>query len=219
MTIRASFARFAVALFTAILPTGQSAVAADADDGNEAMFTPTLISRTATIVLNGPLEEVFPLFGPIEEMKWAEHWRPEIVFPKTGPVQEHMVFRTRSSTAHGGAQSTWVVSVYSPDQAFIEYTVLSEQRLWWIAIQCAHHDSGERTAATITYSYLGMTEHAHAINRDALQRMFADDLNDWGRAINHYLATGELLRSGARHHHEGSHRTTSSSDPHERGGQ
>jgi hypothetical protein len=38
------------------------------------------ISRSSTITLNAPLEKVFPLFGPIKEMEWAEGWQPEIMY-------------------------------------------------------------------------------------------------------------------------------------------
>jgi hypothetical protein len=83
------------------------------------------------------------------------------------------------------------VSRYSPEEAFIEYTVFAPGRLWWIAIQCSESAEGERTRAEITYTYTGLTEEGNAANERALAEMYRRDLEDWEEAINHYLETGE----------------------------
>jgi hypothetical protein len=49
------------------------------------------------------------------------------------------------------------------------------------------------THAEITYTFAGLTERGNAINEKALQVMYAHDLKDWEKAINHYLLTGERL--------------------------
>ncbi|MEW5818119.1 MAG: hypothetical protein AB1798_22360, partial [Spirochaetota bacterium] len=107
----------------------------------------------------------------------------------------HMVFNTQ---AHHGQESdfTWTVSKYHPDQAFIEYTVFTPERLWWITIQCYGDIGGETTEAEITYTYTGLTERGNAINVKALETMYRRELKDWEEAINHYLATAERLEHG-----------------------
>lgn len=96
-------------------------------------FVPARISRTRTIALNAPLEKVFPLFGPIREKEWAADWEPRILYSATGFVEEHMVFKTRPRHSRE-PDFTWTVSKYHPDQALIEYTVFTSERLWWITI-------------------------------------------------------------------------------------
>jgi hypothetical protein len=153
-------------------------------------FKSQRVSRTSVITLQAPLERVFPLFGPVREQEWAAGWEPELLYPASGSVEEHMVFRTRSHHGHE-PDCTWTVSRYHPGQAFIEYTVFAPERLWRIAVQCREESGGEATGAVITYTYTGLTENGNAINGRALEKMYHRDLKDWEEAINHYLKTGE----------------------------
>jgi hypothetical protein len=159
-------------------------------------FVSRRISKTRSITLNAPLRESFPLFGPLREREWASGWAPQILYPTTDLVEEHMVFKTPAHHGHGEPDYTWTVSKYLPDQALIEYTVFTPERLWWITIRCREDIPDQTTEAEITYTYTGLTELGNAINERALQSMYAHALRDWEDAINHYLATGER-----REHH------------------
>ena len=154
-------------------------------------FKSVRISKTSIIVLNAPLKQVFPLFGPIKEKGWAAGWEPHVIYAATD-LEEHMIFQTQS---HHGQEpdSTWTVSKYHPDQAFIEYTVFAPERIWWIAIECCAGKAAGMTEAKITYTYTGLTERGNTINEKALTTMYRHDLKDWEAAINHYLETGRRL--------------------------
>ncbi len=155
-------------------------------------FTAQRISKTATITLKAPLDKVFPLFGPIREKEWAAGWEPQVLYPDTGTVEEHMVFKTPSH-GHHESEYIWTVSKYEPAQGLIEYMVHTPERLWWITIQCQVDIPYETTKAEITYTYTGLTEIGNAINERALRSMYAHDLKDWEKAINTYLETGKRL--------------------------
>ncbi len=154
-------------------------------------FKSKRISKTSTIALNAPIEEVFPLFGPIREREWAPGWDPQIIYSKSSLIEEHMVFKTPSHHGHGESDFIWTVSKYLPEQTLIEYTVITTERLWWITVQCAEDIPNQTTKAEITYTYTGLTEMGNAINERALELMFAHNLKDWEDAINHFLKTGE----------------------------
>ena len=155
-------------------------------------FSSKRISRAATIVLDAPIGRVFPLFGPIKEKEWSIGWKPQILYPASGNVEEHMVFKTAPHAGHNEPEYTWIVSKYQPAQALIEYTVFIPGRVWWITIQCREEIAG-RTTAEITYTYSGLTELGNAIDEKALQVMYARDLKDWEEAISYYLKTGKKL--------------------------
>jgi hypothetical protein len=74
-----------------------------------------------------------------------------------------------------------------PAQGLIEYTVFSDARVWWITIQCEQKPSEPSTLATVTYTYLGMSDEANLTNDHALASMFRHELKDWEAAINSYL--------------------------------
>jgi hypothetical protein len=157
------------------------------------MNGPRIISRANNITLEAALNRVFPLFGPIAEMEWAEDWRPQLLHGDPSHVEEHMVFQTQSGHPQDPGQATWIVSKYEQQTALIEYTVFTEARIWWISVKCRPLEGNEATEATIEYTYLGLNERASKINEEAMEGIFRNDLADWQAAINHYLRTGTLL--------------------------
>jgi hypothetical protein len=153
-------------------------------------FKTERISKCAIIELDGSVDNVFPLFGPIREKAWAEGWDPEILYCTSGEVEERMIFRTK---AHHLSEKfyTWVITQFSPEQHQIEYTVSTSNRIWFIRIECS--PKAENTIASICYTYTSLTPKGSELNREALKRMYAHDLSDWQRAINYYLKNGKLL--------------------------
>ena len=162
---------------------------------NISKFTSNRISRTSVITLMASIATVFPLFDPVRESEWAVGWEPIFldVSAQDRKIGEHMVFRTHAPHGHDEIDYVWTISRYLPNEAFIKYTVFTPERLWWITIQCHEGASNRVTNAEITYTFAGLTEKGNAINEKALQLMYAHDLKDWEKAINHYLLTGEKL--------------------------
>lgn len=152
---------------------------------------PERVSRTATFTVHGNIEQAFPLFGPIREMEWAAGWQPEILYRSNTDVlvEERMIFQTNG---HAGEEKyTWVITHYQPKQYWIEYTVSTPERIWFIRVACK--PLNENTEVKVTYTYTGLTAEGNRKNEQALKRMFAHDLKDWEEAINYYLRTGKLL--------------------------
>jgi hypothetical protein len=156
---------------------------------------PERISRTATFTVDATIEKAFPLFGPIREKEWAEGWNPEIIYGM-GEVEEHMMFRTKSSF-EDESSFLWVITQFYPEKYFIEYTVSTPNRVWFIRVQCTSERT--KTNVSVTYSYTGLNERGNELNRIALEKMFSDDLKDWQAAINYYLKHGKLLTSETQH--------------------
>lgn len=150
------------------------------------------ISRTSTIILKAPLETVFPLFGPIKEMEWAEGWQPEIIYSQADNIETHMVFKTKAH-GHGEPDYIWTVSGYDPAKSFVQYTVFTPNRLWYITLQCRKSADAQTTQADITYTYTALTELGATINQRAIEAIYAHNLKDWEEAINFYLSTGQQL--------------------------
>jgi hypothetical protein len=155
-------------------------------------FTAERVSKSATIRLEGPIEKVFPLFGPVEEMKWADGWNPVVLYPASGYVEEGMVFTTQGH-GHGETVFAWIVSKYQAENHVIEYIVSTANRYWVITVRC-FASSVEQTKATISYTYTGLTPLGNEINKQAIEKIYKQNLKDWEEAINHYLKTGEAIK-------------------------
>ncbi|MFZ1081626.1 MAG: hypothetical protein WAO19_06850 [Candidatus Kryptoniota bacterium] len=158
----------------------------------QATFIAKRVSKSATITLKGPIERVFPLFGPVEEKKWADGWNPVVLYPTSGELEEGMVVTTQGH-GHGEAVFAWIVSKYETENHLIEYIVSTANRYWVITIRC-FASSDTETKATIQYTYTGLTPIGNEINKHAIEKRYERDLKDWEEAINHYLKTGEALK-------------------------
>jgi hypothetical protein len=154
-------------------------------------FKSERISRSASFIVDGKIEDVFPLFGPVREKEWAEGWDPEIIFSTNNLVEEHMIFQTKVSS--GEKVYTWVITQFDPVKYLVEYTASTTNRIWFIRVQCKA--AGESTSATVTYTYTGLTPEGNELNRNALGKMYINDLRDWQEAINYYLHNGKMLTS------------------------
>ena len=51
----------------------------------------------------------------------------------------------------------------------------------------------EKTNVTVTYTYTGLTDEGNRKNKLAIEKIYANNLKDWEKAINRYLETGQQL--------------------------
>jgi hypothetical protein len=159
---------------------------------DDKAFIAERLSKSATITLNGPIEEVFPLFGVIEEKKWADGWNPVVLYPISEKLEEGMVFTTQVQS-HSETTYAWIVSKYQPENNLVEYIVSTANRYWMITIHCVASSDTE-TKATVRYTFTGLTALGNEINKHAIEKMYERNLEDWEEAINHYLKTGKALK-------------------------
>jgi hypothetical protein len=153
-------------------------------------FISEKISRTATIVINEDVNEVFPLFGAFEERKWAPHWEPILIYPNKEIIEEGTTFKVKLRGHGSESESLWIVTKYNTQDHIIQYLVSTSNRYWTITVKCSSNSENEsKTNASVTYTYIGLNEKGNGLNQVAVDRMFKNDLKDWEHAINEYLAS------------------------------
>src|SRR5438045_210751 len=121
----------------------------------QTTFKAARVEKSASFKVNTNVEKAFPLFGPIREKEWAAGWEPQIIYSTNPEVEEHMIFKT-AGHHHGEDEYLWVITQFRPSDFFVEYTVSTSQRIWFITVKCRPH--GQSTNVTVTYSYTGLTE-------------------------------------------------------------
>ena len=143
---------------------------------------PERISKTASFVVKGSIDQVFPLFGAFEERKWAEGWDPQLVYPSAEVMEEGTTFKT---VGHGH-DALWVVTKFDSGNHLVQYLVSTENRFWTITVKCSAVNK-QKTEAEVTYTYTGLNTEGNELNRRSLHQMFQNNLQDWATAINQYL--------------------------------
>jgi len=146
------------------------------------------LSRTGIMQLKTPVDQVFPLFGPVEETKWAHDWEPFDIIPEGAVFMKGMCFKTRSTNPHEDC-FLWELTRLSHKKTEVQYTVKTTNRTWNIEI-CCKRTGLRSTRVKVTYIYRALNDVGTPLNRQALQDIFKQDLQDWETAINFYLETG-----------------------------
>ena len=159
----------------------QSYITVKAQDFKAEQFV-----KSASIVLNGNVEKVFPLFGAMEEKKWSEDWHPIPVFPVSGYMEEGFIFQSPDHVPDS-PPLTWVVAKYDPSTHQVRYIITSTNRVTIISVDCSKLD-GNCTNTEITYSLTGLSEEGNEISHHLITKMFNHNLKDWETSLNNYLA-------------------------------
>ena len=145
--------------------------------------------RTATMRLEGAIQEVFPLFTPIREKEWAPGWDPQPVWPANGDVVEGMVFTVDETPG----RVFWVVTHYDPARHSISYAnVLPGQTLNRIEITCKAAGTNE-TDCTVRYAFVGLSDEGNKFVEMHTEEAYAAKMQHWVKAINHALRTGKTI--------------------------
>ncbi len=155
-------------------------------------FQSTRITKSATITLNGTIDEVLPLFGAREEQKWEPDWKPEFIYPIDKPDEKNNVFRVehKGHGIHANMVSYWVMTERSRERNKVSYAIFSDNDIATIDIQIdAASDS--TTTALIEYNWTSLDDDGSKLIEKKAEHIFSDNLVDWEEAINQYL-TGEL---------------------------
>jgi len=111
-------------------------------------------SQSFTIALDGSVERVTPLFGPIREAEWAPSWTPRFLHPPEGGQREGVVFTTTSAN---GKERLWLVTAYDVKGGRVEYVLITPGfTANEIKIQVLP-DGRNQSKATITYRHSALT--------------------------------------------------------------
>lgn len=148
-------------------------------------FKSEKVSQTESIILDGNLKKVFPLFGAFEERKWDPDWHPALVYMDKDTIEEGTTFKT-ASHGFGEPDYIWRINKYEPRAGLIQYLVTCPNRYWTITVKC-REIAGNKTQATVTYTFIGLNAMGNHLDKHFLDRLYEHHLKDWEEAINSYL--------------------------------
>ncbi len=146
-------------------------------------------TQSFTIVLNGSVADVAPLFGPVREAEWSPDWSPRFIHPTRAAQREGAVFTT--ITAHG-RDRVWLLTTYDITDGRVEYVVMIPG-FTVNEIKIRVVPDGERHCkATITYRRSALTAEGNeeVVKLDA--HWSEEQRIHWETAINEALAKGRI---------------------------
>jgi hypothetical protein len=155
-------------------------------------FTGLKTEGKGSFTLPFPVDRVFPLFGPVEEAKWAADWSPTWIYPD--PVTAAASRPARGWTWLTSADDpnntrTWQVGEYDADACRVVYHVFHPGRaVYRIEVRATPLGSGTRT--DVHYELVGLSDEG---NRFVQHRVahFDQEMEEWKALIEYHLRTGK----------------------------
>ena len=156
-------------------------------------MTGIAVVRAYTQSIHGTPEQVFPLLCPVREGEWLEGWAEHcrLVQSASGVAEPGCVFVTHHP---GEPETVWVVTRHRPDEGIVEFChVQAGIEAVTLEIAVSAVPTGSSVAIRYTAVPLPGADLAD-VERRWSQAAFDDDLHWWELSMNHYLASGTMLR-------------------------
>jgi hypothetical protein len=141
--------------------------------------------------IQGAPGEVFPLLCPVRELDWAPGWNPDWVISRSGVAEQDCIFQTPGETS----PAIWLISRHDPVNYRVEmYKVTAEHTVGKLEVELESDGSGG-TKATVSYEFTSLGPAGDAFLEEISEEWYKNFMRNWERAMNHYLATGNLLNA------------------------
>ena len=164
---------------------------------------PVRARHSCTQVWEGTREEVFPLLCPVREKDWTPDWDPKLVISNSGVMEQECLF----VEADTPADAIWVVFRHDPVNFEVAmYRIVPGVIVGRFAITL-DSEEGNTTSASVSYEQTALGKDGEKIVNEFTAESFAEFMDEFTLAINHYLATGkmiegsELMKQEAAIHH------------------
>ena len=161
-------------------PVLLGSLCAPAQESGKQLLTHT--HNEFVLTVHAPIERAFPLFGAIEEKKWAEGWEPQVLYPSPAKDQQGMVFRVD----HPHMSSVWTCTAFDLASGHVQYVyVVADAMVTLIDIHLTKAGA-EETRVSVTYERTALDAEAN----DHVAHLAENDAksgSEWEQAINGYL--------------------------------
>jgi hypothetical protein len=154
-------------------------------------FVAKHFSHTQILTLDSTIDQVFPLFGPLEERRWAHGWNPTVLYSESALGDSAGTVFT--SNLPGEPETVWYVVQFDSIQHLVEYVRVTPGHKIALVRVCCDALPDERTSAAVTYAFTALSDAGNC-ELAHLERDHPSSVQHWQHAINHYLRTGETAQ-------------------------
>lgn len=137
-----------------------------------------------------PASKVFPLLCPVRESQWLQGWKAEVIHSLSGFIEQDAVFITPHKS---GSMTMWTVTNYDPE-AFKLSFVRATDNVEVVMLDIELEDNGESCKAQVEYRFVPFADGRKYHLEQSLPTKFPAMMDWWEKALNHYLATGMMLK-------------------------
>jgi hypothetical protein len=151
------------------------------------------VFQTVSVPVDASPERIFPLLCPVREYDWIDGWACQLVHSRSGVVEEGCVFVTEHPPE---GKTIWFTSRHDPAARRVEFVrVTPESHASRMAIAVTPRGAGG-SALDFAYAFTSLGARGDAFLAHLEDgRALAERAGRLGRALDHYLRTGAMLRA------------------------
>ena len=161
------------------------------NESQKASFVGRRVANKGDFFVTFPVDSVFPLYGPVEEARWAPGWEPRWLFPDRASAEASVPEPGWTFTTGKGPreQKLWYLQEADFARHKITYVVHWPGRMVYrIDIEASQSTDKSRrsgTSTTVTYDYVGtsVAGNREVRRRTARPEEYSEEMEHWRRQI------------------------------------
>ena len=153
-------------------------------------FSPERMTREYQQTIHTTPEKIFPLLCPVREADWLDGWQYNMLYSKSGLVEEGAVF---STPCEGEEDTVWVVTKHDPKTYLIEFVRFTHRSRTCVLKIAVKSKDGNSSYVDVSYTYTGITPEGNDFLNHFTEDAFLGAVIFWEKSMNYFLETGERL--------------------------
>ncbi len=158
-----------------------------------SVFQAKRIICTVEEEIKAPLNEIFPLCCPVEELKWINNWEYQLICSDSGVNEKGCIFTEEMSGVllfGSPVKTKWITSRHEPDTR-IQFVLVSEE-MSVILFDLEFVDQGNGLSVVrFQFMYTPLNEDAIDETTEEKLMFILNSLVSW---LKSYCETGEMLK-------------------------
>lgn len=143
--------------------------------------------------IKAPLELIFPLLCPVEELKWIDNWEYQLIYSDSGINENNCIFRENISGLilfDSPISITWITTLYDPDSRIQFVLMCGEMAVIKFDIEIQEQNNGI-SSIQFQFSYTPLQEDTID---ETTEGKLMSILAFLSTSLKHYCETGKLLK-------------------------
>ena len=153
-----------------------------------------------SIDMGAPVDEIFPLVCPVEELKWINNWDYTMVYSESGRNELGCIFYEKMSAQHVvgpdfGEKTFWYTIDYNPDSNLVHFLLTRSSTLTDLIIRI-ESTGNNSTKVTWDMTMTSIDEKANVAFDEKVEDRMKLMLAFLAQSLKYYCETGDMLVSG-----------------------
>jgi hypothetical protein len=150
-----------------------------------------------SIIINAPVETVFPLGCPVEELKWIDGWAYTMIYSDSGKNENNCIFtETMSASFIMGAEKTeptfWITTLYDSENYIKHWVLVRSSTITKYEVSSKRLSPCE-TEVLFDMTITAIKDEANSRFDAALKERMKQMMTFLGQSLKHYCETGTKL--------------------------